>query len=254
MSEVNSKLNGRNIIVVPCYNEARRLATETFYEFTEENPNYDFLFVNDGSKDHTLDVLNELKSRCPARFHIVDNEKNLGKGNSIRAGILRASELNYSIIGYLDADLATPLHEARRLIEILKNEDKFILILGSRVDKILGSNIKRSRLRWIFSRVLSIVFYFVTRINAYDTQCGAKFFRNEISEIIARDRFYTRWLFDIEILFRIQNSQYSLYENCREFPIFYWRDVGDSKLSLFDFVLIFRELKMILKKYRNKQN
>ena len=51
------------IIVVPCFNEASRLAVEQFETFIQVHPDLRFLFVNDGSSDDTLEVLRALEAR-----------------------------------------------------------------------------------------------------------------------------------------------------------------------------------------------
>src|SRR5215510_14801881 len=53
------------IIVVPCYNEARRLDTRAFTEFRPIGRRVEFLFVNDGSRDETLSLLERLRSDSP---------------------------------------------------------------------------------------------------------------------------------------------------------------------------------------------
>ena len=50
-------------IVIPCYNEAKRLDCKTFADFATQNPNIQFLFVNDGSADNTLAVLQNLSQQ-----------------------------------------------------------------------------------------------------------------------------------------------------------------------------------------------
>ena len=70
--------NSNTIIVVPCYNESQRLDGEAFLRFADENEGIRFLFVNDGSRDNTLEVLNALAQRHP-RMLVLDLEQNGGK-------------------------------------------------------------------------------------------------------------------------------------------------------------------------------
>ncbi len=241
--------NNRIAIVVPCYNEEKRLEFSEFEAFIKDNIDYDFIFINDGSKDGTLQKLTSFSESFQNRVFVINNERNLGKSNSIREGFILAQRGNYGIIGFLDADLATPLYEAKRLVNSLHNESDILVALGSRVHKLLGSNILRSKKRFISSRILAYFFAQFTRLKAYDTQCGAKFFRKEICPIVFEQKFKTRWLFDLEILLRIKQNNYDVNKYCREYPLYLWRDIGDSKLSFFDFYKIFNELFRIYKIY-----
>ena len=70
----------RIIMVIPCYNEANRLRKELFTDFIRHNKEISMLFVNDGSKDHTLEVLRHICSENPGRLYLLDLPENLGKG------------------------------------------------------------------------------------------------------------------------------------------------------------------------------
>src|SRR3954470_6062577 len=96
-------------VVVPCYNEAERLDSGAFREFARSNSDVSFLFVNDGSVDRTQDLLEELHRDDPVAFRSHRLERNLGKAEAVRRGMLLAMESRPAYVGYWDADLATPL-------------------------------------------------------------------------------------------------------------------------------------------------
>ena len=242
-----------NGIVIPCYNEENRIDLEAYKEFLNSNSDYFILFVDDGSVDETKVVLSEF---CSPRSNaeVITLKKNQGKAEAVRSGIQYLLTINCQIIGFLDADLATPFSEAKRLIFELERNDKLLMVMGSRLNNILGGNIHRSFFRKISSFILSLLFKMATNIIARDTQCGAKFFKSEELGFVFTDPFLTKWLFDIEILHRINASSYDLYTECREIPIYYWRDMGDSKIGWRDIILIMRELNVIRKNYNNGIN
>ena len=101
----------RTIIVVPCYNEANRLDAVRFQEFSAANPAVEFLFLNDGSTDGTLGVLERLHAVDPQHFRFVHFSRNSGKAEAVRRGMLTALEDSPDYVGFWDADLATPLCE-----------------------------------------------------------------------------------------------------------------------------------------------
>ena len=102
------------------------------------------MFVNDGSTDHTGELMDKLADKFPEKVGTLHMKKNAGKSEAVRQGILLSiaqSESYY--IGYWDADLATPLSEIDYLYRMIKKYDYPVLLMGSRV-KILGkSNIQR---------------------------------------------------------------------------------------------------------------
>src|SRR4051794_39855798 len=99
----------RATIVVPCYNEARRLDVHAFRTFARDDRAPRFLFVNDGSRDATLEILGDLRGTDPARFDVLNLTRNAGKAEAVRRGLVRALADGPDYVGYWDADLATPL-------------------------------------------------------------------------------------------------------------------------------------------------
>ena len=65
-------------IVVPCYNEARRLNAPAFQTYLEQGHSQRFLFVDDGSTDGTAAILQELHDSAPKQFHFISLAKNSG--------------------------------------------------------------------------------------------------------------------------------------------------------------------------------
>jgi glycosyltransferase involved in cell wall biosynthesis len=88
------------VIVVPCYNEATRLPTKTFLSYLADRPEINFLFVNDGSKDDTEQVLAELCSQSPARLSKLSLTRNSGKAEAVRQGLLTAIDRDPEIVGF----------------------------------------------------------------------------------------------------------------------------------------------------------
>ena len=81
-------------IVIPCYNEEERLLGAEFKEFVHKNLGYHLCFVNDGSKDNTLGVLEELRKGNEDRISIYNCEKNGGKAEAVRLGMLHLAKQN----------------------------------------------------------------------------------------------------------------------------------------------------------------
>lgn len=103
-------------IVVPCYNEEDIISQ--FYEETKmvlknvENYNYEFLFIDDGSRDKTLSILKEIK-KTDKSVNIISFSRNFGKESAIYAGLENSDG---DIVVVMDADLQ---HPPKKIIEML---------------------------------------------------------------------------------------------------------------------------------------
>jgi dolichyl-phosphate beta-glucosyltransferase len=232
-------------IIVPCYNEASRLNTNEFALFAQAHPDVDFIMVNDGSSDNTIGCLLQLQNST-TQFRIVDLPKNVGKGEAVRNGILQALSKSYSLIGYLDADLSTTLHEFYEL-KTLAEEKNADYLLGSRIKKI-DSNIERSTTRHLVGRTIATFIDSKFKLGVYDTQCGAKIFRPELIQQVVSTPFHTKWFFDVEILLRIRQLG---NQRGMEIPLKEWKNVKGSKINISSFPLVIRELAKLFKKYKS---
>ena len=80
----------RAVVVVPCYNEAKRLNLRAIQEFGRRAEGIELLFVNDGSRDETLELLEQLHASHPRRFGFLHLARNGGKAEAVRQGMLLA--------------------------------------------------------------------------------------------------------------------------------------------------------------------
>ncbi len=241
------------VIVVPCFDEEHRLRGDAFLAFREKEPDVEFLFVNDGSRDRTLAVLRDIQARDPHGIGVLDQPRNQGKAEAVRAGLRAAAERNPTYLGYWDADLATPLAEIPRLRDELENHAECELVLGARV-QLLGRAIRRRMLRHYLGRVFATVVSNVLRLRVYDTQCGAKMLRCTPGNLALFERpFATSWVFDVELIARMirQRSEAGLppaREVIRELPLLEWTDVPGSKVSARDFLVALRDVLTIYRR------
>lgn len=235
-------------IIIPCYNEAKRIAITEFQNFIDHSNEIDFCFVNDGSKDNTNDILNGLKNTS-SRFKVIHLNKNVGKAEAIRQGVLQIVS-SYNYIGYLDADLSTPLSEIKRLSTMAKTGGKSF-IMGSRI-KLVGTKIERRLKRHLSGRIIAtFIDSFLLKLGIYDTQCGAKIIDSKLAKDIFNEAFQTKWLFDVELILRTKNKYGKAYclDNILEVPLLVWRDIGDSKITSIDIFKLPTDFLKIYKHY-----
>jgi dolichyl-phosphate beta-glucosyltransferase len=246
-------MNG-TVIVIPCYNEARRLRVADFVEYAAACPDIAFLFVDDGSADATWEVLEQLRRQAAPAVHLLRKTPNGGKAEAVRAGMNYAIEhLEPQIVGFWDADLATPLDAIQDLRCILLRQPAIEMVFGSRV-RLLGRRIERRPVRHYLGRLFATVVSNLLRLPIYDTQCGAKLFRvNPALRDILRDPFVSRWVFDVEMIARFirlaGGDARQVAPRIFEFPLHVWEDIAGSKVKPTDFLKAFRDVLRIHRRY-----
>jgi len=226
-------------IIVPCYNEAERLDVAAFQQFIANHPDYLLCFVNDGSSDNTLEVLDEIKRAEPSRVKIIDQVQNAGKAAAVRAGALAIySDTQIQNVGFIDADLSTDFEDFKQLVDTLASQDTLQMVYGSRNSG--QDNIERNPFRKLFSNVIKGIIYFILGLPIDDTQCGAKVFSREIVPTAFETSFLTKWLFDVEIFIRLKRyyGKAVIMDHLYEQPLQRWVHVDDSKLGVKDAVKI----------------
>lgn len=242
----------RLLLVIPCYNEAKRLPVAlkklvgVLNQQSAHTILYDVIVADDGSKDEHSAVHSRTVSdlqgvlRAPNRLRYVRFEKNGGKGHVLHtlfswgltgtspfAEMAELDRPTYDLIGFLDADGSTEMGELHRLALVACENPQLATVIGSRV-KMLGYNVDRFAKRHYSGRIFATFVSEMFNIPIYDSQCGAKVFRTSFMTQKDLDICYqSRWLFDTQlVLWTYQRKQEQL-----EVPI-HWIHFDDSKVSL----------------------
>ena len=241
-------------VVVPCYNESRRLKPKVLLEFVERMPSIQLLLVDDDSTDDTATVLHHLSEQHSRIEHLILSS-NRGKAESVRTGIchlLDSPTKNLELVGYWDADLACPLDEIKHFLTEDTVDSKQIW-MGCRLQR-LGAHVKKPMFRHYISRILATVFSEMLGLRVYDTQCGAKLFKSTCAKVLFVEPFLATWIFDVEILFRaIQHYGRTWVEaNVVEVPVYTWVDQKESKMRLRYFPKLIGEMWKLLRHYHRK--
>jgi glycosyltransferase involved in cell wall biosynthesis len=246
----------RVVLVVPCFNEEKRLDVAAFRDFHPDGHEIVFRFVNDGSRDGTLRLIESIRAVDPDRFRVTNLEQNSGKAEAVRRGFLDAMEHDAAdLIGFWDADLATPLAQLPLFLSIFEARPEIQVVMGARV-RLLGRDISRRPSRHYFGRVGATLISSSLGLAVYDTQCGAKLFRNtpDLRDFFGRP-FLSRWIFDVEIIARAVRKwgRDAAARSIYELPITVWHDVGGSKVKSRDFARALRDLWKIHRAYNARR-
>ena len=225
-------------IIVPAYNEERRSGTflPKLLDFVKRKiKNCEVLIVDDVSKDKTRDKINSIiqSKDCGKFAKVIGYKKNQGKGNAVAHGVMNAK--GEKII-FIDADGSIQPDQIPKMIYYLGKCD---VVVADRLSR--KSKVKRVLTRAIasfgFNTFVSILFQYSYR----DNLCGFKGFKRKVAREIFKDLIDKRWVFDVELFYKIKKRKYSIY-----FLPITWKHVGDSRINLIKdpFVWIFRLLKL----------
>lgn len=243
-------------IIVPCYNEARRLPVDAFVAYLSEQSGVSFCFVNDGSTDQTQTILAQMQTQYPNQITVLNMPQNAGKAGAVRAGMLHSAEKGsatgaFDYLGYFDADLATPLSAIADLSAVLDQRLALELVMGSRI-KYLGTDIRRDPIRHYAGRIVATFISSILKLPVYDTQCGAKLFRHGVVLPLFQESFLSPWLFDVELLARLiqRHGREQVLQYVAEHPLRQWVEMDGSRIRPSYYVKLWYELYRIGQTYR----
>jgi len=242
-------------LVIPCYNEEARLPFGQLLELLRKEPGLRVTLADDGSTDSTFIRSQQLQVERPEQVLVHRLTENGGKGEAVRQGMFAALQRwpDAEYIGYFDADMAAPLIEAFRMLEYVKPQ-RPLMIMGSRVNLLGTTDIQRSSFRHYFGRVFATLVSTQLGVPVYDTQCGAKLIRADHVPVLFNEPFLTRWLFDVELLWRCMalTGRAHLREHICEVPLSKWHEQGGSKVQFFDGIKVPLALRRVARHYQGR--
>lgn len=244
----------RTALIVPCYNEEKRLRGQQFLEFVSGVENIDLWFIDDGSRDSTFQIIGQIAGQSPSRVFTERLPVNSGKAEAIRTGCQAALATGrYDYVGYIDADLSAPLPEVVPLNELI-NEGRYLIVAGCRI-KMAGRKIERTLIRHYISRIFATYYSQLLGVHNYDTQCGLKLFAGPFAARLFDSPFVSRWLFDLELFLRAKKllGEEEYAGKVIESPLYEWQEIGGSKLKWHDFVKAPLEVLRIYFRYRGPE-
>lgn len=194
-------------IIIPAYNEESRLpeTLERVIAFMQaQSYECEVLVVENGSSDNTFHIAQSYAQGWE-RLKVIQ-EKQAGKGNAIRRGMLEAKG-DYRFM--CDADLSMPIEELPRFLP--PNHAGADIVIGSR-EAPGAVRYDEPDFRHVGGRLVNWIIQLLALPRLDDTQCGFKIFRAAVAEDLFSRQTILGWSFDIEILFIARRRGYIIVE------------------------------------------
>jgi glycosyltransferase involved in cell wall biosynthesis len=214
------------LLLIPAYNEEHRIepVLRDFAGYFQDQyrGKFQLVVVLNGCRDNTIGVVRKVSTDYPF-VTALEFPEPIGKGGALIEG-LRLAPLA-DVIGYVDADGATPPKAFHDLVKHLPGAD---CVIGSRW--LPGSilHVEQTSKRQFASRVFHFIVELLFRMRIRDTQCGAKVIRRHAVEHIHSALRIADMAFDINLLYSLKQAGYTIKEVPTE-----WTDKIGSKVTLF---------------------
>lgn len=213
------------LLLIPAYNEEDRIepVLRDYARYFGEiyRGKFQIVVVMNGCRDNTLGVVQRVARDFPSISYL-DFPDPIGKGGALIEGLKLAPLVD--VIGYVDADGATPPQAMRDLIKRMQGAD---VVIGSRWMPGAVLHQQQSGNRQFASRVFHFIVQFFFRMNIHDTQCGAKVLKREVVEKVHPSLHIADMAFDINLLYCIKRAGFRILEVPTE-----WTDKIGSKVKL----------------------
>lgn len=211
-------------VVIPTYNEEKRIPEsikQVFDYFDSKKINGEVIVSDDFSRDRTVSLVEDLMGKYPS-LKVLKSDRNYFKGFPVKKGMLEA---NGKYILFADADMATPITEAGKLISAL--ESGADIAIGSRIQP-SGKDLRSSQP--LYRRTLGKTFTFIREFlvrGIKDSQTGFKMFRHDVAKDLFSRQIIQNIIFDVEILYMARKLKYKV----AEIPV-EWNYGGETRMHV----------------------
>jgi dolichyl-phosphate beta-glucosyltransferase len=223
-------------IVIPAYNEAIRLKSslEKLYSYLiHKDFIYEVVVIDDGSTDKTQDVALASVLHQNGKLNLLKNERNTGKGFSVKKGIL-AAQGNYILVS--DADFSTPIEEIEKLLVCINSG--FDIVIGSRSMPGADVQVHQPFYREFMGKVFNFLVHLFVLRGIKDTQCGFKLFKSDAAKVLASLLKINGFSFDVELLYLAKKRKFKI----KEIPVIWINSPYSRVNAIADSFRMFLEL------------
>ena len=239
-------------LLIPFYNEKHRFDLKQLESLILNAPkNLHLYLIDDGSTDQfSRELAVFIEKNQFQNIEVIRNDQNTGKAEALRFGLNSIQLRRFQYIGFTDADFSADSYEIIRLAK-LASKDSENAILGCRIKS--GKNIiSTTKYRYLQGQLFRILSSLLLNHQLSDSQCGLKFFPvSSKLENALRQPFINTWLFDLELLLRLNQDSNFVVE---EIVLDKWVHVSGSKVKIRDSIAIFFTLLKLRAKYGTLKN
>jgi dolichyl-phosphate beta-glucosyltransferase len=211
-------------IVIPAFNEAGSIGSslEKVKEYLQDKAfTSEVIVVDDGSTDGTAAVAEAVLDDWPLS-KVLKRSKNLGKGYSVREGVLESSG---GAVLFSDADLSTPIEEADAFLSRLG--EGYDVVIGTRAHRDSDIQVRQPYVRETMGKAFNLLVRLFFLPGFKDTQCGFKIFRRTTALDVFRRARIRGFAFDVEVLVLCRKLKYSV----SQVPVI-WRNSPPSRVRM----------------------
>ena len=220
-------------VVIPCYNEEKILPEsifrlEKFFFEHQDKFVHELIFVDDGSKDKTLNILNSyFKGNDHVR--ILTSRYNVGKGFAIKRGLMIAKHNNILL---LDADLSVRPDELLYNIKKIDfNGVETFIVCGER-----KYAIPQTKFRIFLGKGFSVLHKIWLNVGVWDSQCPFKILHN-IDYTLIQSLQIDGFAYDLELLYKAKKSKIPIHP----ITVSYF-NVLDSRVTIWKTLRMFHDM------------
>ena len=209
-------------IVIPAYNEERRIgaALRIVRQYAQRTGRaVELIVVDDGSRDATVRLVREFEAG-PLVIRLLVNERNRGKGYSVKRGMLEATGDRRLMS---DTDFSTPIDELAKLEPWIAKG--FDVVIASRSLPDSQVDPPQPFHRWLMGQVMILVRGSMMLRGLRDTQCGFKLFTAAAARRVFERQTIDGFAFDVEVLAIAEKLGLKI----KEIGVI-WRNDPDSKV------------------------
>ncbi|MGD0281807.1 MAG: glycosyltransferase [Dissulfurispiraceae bacterium] len=195
-------------VILPVFNESRVIEStvQAVKTFAFKNPDYYFLFVDDGSSDDTAEIIRAaIGGQSQPNIAFLHYEQNMGKGHAIKSGF---KKVKADALCFIDSDLAYSLDHLNIIKKQLQSSD---VVIGSRKISSVRENshhLTRRNMRTCFNKLSNVILKLPFR----DTQAGLKGLRFDAAQKILERSDIKGFGFDVELLYLARKFGLSITE------------------------------------------
>ncbi len=211
-------------VVIPTYNESARIESsiKSIQDYFKSKKIIGEIIISDDfSKDNTVEIVENLM-KTQSNLKLLKSPKNYFKGFPVKKGMLEAKG---KFIIFADADMATPITEADKLIDAINNGAD--IAIGSRIQS-SGKDLRTSQP--LYRRLLGKIFTFIREFlvrGIKDSQTGFKMFSHDVAKDLFGRQIIENIIFDVEILYMARKLKYKV----AEIPV-QWNYGGETRMHV----------------------